>query len=152
MGVIIIVMIQKYKSIAPKIDETCYLAPGCAVIGDVIIGKNSSVWHNAVIRGDEAKIVIGENTNIQDGCIIHCIPGIEVKIGDNVTIGHGAILHSCSINDGSLIGMGSIILDRVKIGRNCLIAAGTTVTPNTKIPDGSLVMGNPAEVKRELRK
>ena len=97
-----------------------------------------------------ARIVIGQNTNIQDNCVLHCIDGVELVIGDNVTVGHGAILHSCSIGDNSLIGMGAIVLDGVKIGRNCLIGAGAVVTPNTVIPDGSLVLGSPAKIKREL--
>lgn len=143
-------MIQKYRNLEPQINETCFIAPGSFIIGEVTIGKNSSVWYHGVIRGDMAKIVIGENTNIQDGCIIHCKTGIEVSIGNNITIGHGALLHSCTIDDGSLIGMGAIILDGVKIGKNCLIAAGAVVTPNTVIGDGSLVMGNPAIVKQNL--
>lgn len=143
-------MIQKYKDFEPQIDETCYLAPGCAVVGDVSIGKNSSVWHHAVIRGDTARIEIGENTNIQDGAVLHCVTGVAVKVGNNVTVGHGAILHSCSIDDGSLIGMGAIVLNGAKIGKNCLVAAGAVVKSNSKFPDGSLVMGNPAKVKREL--
>ena len=143
-------MITKYKDFEPQIDTTCFIAPGSVIIGDVIIGKNSSIWYNVVIRGDIGRIEIGENTNIQDGCILHCYPDIEVKVGNNVTVGHGAILHSCSIQDDCLIGMGSILLDGVKIGKNCLVAAGTTLTPNTVIPDGSLVMGNPAVIKRGL--
>lgn len=143
-------MIQKYKNFEPQVDESCYIAPGSVVVGEVIIGKNSSVWYHVVIRGDIAKIEIGENTNIQDGSIIHCKTGIEVKVGKNVTVGHGVILHSCNIDDGCLIGMGAIILDGVKIEKNCLIAAGTLVTPNTIIQEGSLVMGNPGKVKREL--
>lgn len=143
-------MIQKYKNLVPRMDETCYLAPGSAVIGDVIIGKNSSVWHNAVLRGDVDQIVIGENSNIQDGCLLHCIKGVKLRVGSNVSLGHGAILHSCEIGDNSLIGMGAIVLDRAKIGNNCLVGAGAVVTPNTVIPDGSLVIGSPGKVKRPL--
>jgi carbonic anhydrase/acetyltransferase-like protein (isoleucine patch superfamily) len=143
-------LIQKYRNYTPQIDETSFLAPGSVVIGEVNIGKNSSVWYNTVIRGDMAPISIGANTNIQDGSILHCVAGVELNVGDNVTVGHGAILHSCSIGAGSLIGMGAIILDRVKIGKNCLIAAGTLITPNKTIPDNSLVMGNPFIIKREL--
>lgn len=143
-------MIQKYRGFEPKIDGTCYIAPGSFVIGEVIIGKNSSVWYNVVIRGDMAKIEIAENTNIQDGSIIHCKTSVEVYLGNNITVGHGALLHSCTIGDGCLVGMGSIILDGVKIGKNCLIAAGAVVTPNTVVPDGSFVVGNPAIIKRKL--
>lgn len=143
-------MIQKFNDYVPEVDETCYLAPGSAVIGNVIIGKGSSVWHNAVIRGDVDQIIIGENTNIQDCSVLHCAHNIKLIIGNNVTVGHGAILHSCEIGDNSLVGMGAIVLDGVKIGNNCLIGAGAVVTPNTVIPEGSLVLGNPGKVKREL--
>lgn len=143
-------MIYDYKGISPKIDNTCFLAPGSMIIGDVTVGKNSSVWFNAVLRGDINKIIIGENTNIQDGCVVHCVHGIPVTIGNYVTVGHGAILHSCSVDDYSLIGMGAIVLDGVKIGKHCLIAAGALVTPNKVIPDNSLVIGSPAKVARQL--
>jgi len=116
----------------------------------VTINKNASVWFNVTIRADMDKIIIGENTNIQDGSTLHNIYGVELNIGKNVTVGHNSILHSCEIGDGSLIGMGSIILDRAKIGKNCLIAAGSLVTPDSIIPDNSFVMGSPAKIKREL--
>ena len=134
----------------PDISESAFIAPGAQVIGNVKIGKKASVWHNAVIRGDVAKIKIGRDSNVQDCCVLHCANGIELVIGKGVTIGHGAILHSCEIGDNSLIGMGAIILDEVKIGNNCLIGAGALVPPRTVIPDGSLVIGSPAKIKREL--
>lgn len=143
-------MLQKYKSFFPEIDETCYMAPGSMIIGNVKLGRNSSVWHNAVLRGDIEKIVIGENSNVQDGCMLHCIHNVELHIGNNVSIGHGAILHSCTIGDNSLIGMGAIVLDGARVGNNCLIGAGAVVTPNSEIPDGSMVLGSPAKVKRQL--
>lgn len=143
-------MIYKYKENTPHIDTTCFIAPGCSVIGKVSIGKDSSVWYNAVIRGDMASIIIGENTNIQDGSVLHCVKDVDTVVGSNVTVGHGAILHSCTVGDGSLIGMGSIVLDGVKIGTNCVIGAGTLLTPRTVIPDNSLVVGNPGKVKRQL--
>ncbi len=143
-------MIQKFKNHMPQIHTTCFIAPGSAIIGNVKMGEYSSVWHNAVIRGDIEAIIIGENTNVQDGCLLHCIHNTELRIGNNVSVGHGAILHSCTIGDCSLIGMGAVVLDGVKIGRNCLIGAGTVVTPNTVIPDNSLVLGSPGKVKREL--
>lgn len=143
-------MIEKYKGYTPDIDETCYIAPGCAVVGNVKIGRNSSVWYNAVLRGDVERIVIGENSNIQDGCVLHCVHNVETVVGNNVTVGHKAILHSCTVGDRSLIGMGAIVLDGVKIGKNCLIGAGALVTPNTVIPDGSLFIGSPGKVKRQL--
>ncbi len=120
------------------------------VVGDVTLGKNCSVWYGAVIRGDEEAIVIGDNTNIQDNAVLHVTPGLPLQIGSGVTVGHGAILHSCTVGDDSLIGMGAIVLDGAVIGKNCLIAAGAVVTPRTVIPDGSMVMGSPGKVKREL--
>jgi len=143
-------MIQKYKDFTPEIHDSCYIAPGAAVIGNVSIGKNSSVWHNAVIRGDIEKITIGENSNIQECSILHCMNDMELIVGNNVTIGHGVNLHSCIIDDNSLIGIGAIVLDSAKVGRNCLVGAGAVVTPNTVIPDNSLVLGSPAKVKREI--
>jgi carbonic anhydrase/acetyltransferase-like protein (isoleucine patch superfamily) len=143
-------MIKKFKNLTPDIDESVFIAEGCFIIGDVKIGKNSSVWYNTVIRGDIDRITIGENTNIQDGSVLHCITGVEVNIGNNVIVGHNSILHSCNVGDGSLIGMGSVILDRVKIGENCLIGAGTVVPPDKIIPDCSLIFGNPAKIIRKL--
>ncbi|MCX8130229.1 MAG: gamma carbonic anhydrase family protein [Clostridia bacterium] len=143
-------MIYNYKEHSPKIHDTCFIAPGSFVIGQVVIGKYSSVWYNTVIRGDTAAISIGENTNIQDNSTLHCIKNTCIKIGDNVTIGHGSVLHSCVIGNESLIGIGAIILDKARVGNNCLISAGAVVTPRMEIPDCSLVMGSPARVKRTL--
>lgn len=143
-------MIERYKEFIPQIHESCYIAPNASVIGEVTIGENSSIWFNTTIRGDVDGIIIGKSTNIQDNSVIHCKSGIETIIGNNVTVGHGVILHSCSIGDNCLIGMGAILLDGVKIGSNCLIGAGTLLTPNTEIPDGSLVLGSPGKVKRPL--
>lgn len=143
-------MVIDFENIKPQIHETAFIAPNSTVIGDVVIGANSTVWFNAVLRGDIDSIVVGENTNIQEGCILHCKKGVNLKIGSNVTIGHGAILHSCHIGDNTLVGMGAIVLDNTEIGNNCLIAAGSVVTSKTKIPDYSLVMGSPATVKRVL--
>lgn len=145
-------MIQSFKGIEPKIDDSCYIAENSSVIGQVVLGKNTSIWPSAVLRGDIDKIIIGENSNVQDCSALHCILGVPVIVGDNVTIGHGAILHSCKIGNNSLIGMGAIVLDNAIVGNNCLIGAGAVVTPNTVIPDGSMVLGSPAKVKRELSK
>ncbi len=145
-------MVSEYNGIKPEIDSTCFVAEGSQVIGEVRLESNSSVWFNAVLRGDMAPIKVGKNSNIQDGCVIHCVTDIPVIVGDNVTVGHGAILHSCSIGDDTLIGMGAIILDGVKIGSNCIVAAGAVVPPNSVVGDGVLVMGTPAKIKRELTK
>lgn len=143
-------MVRDYNNISPKIHETAFIAPNSTVIGDVVLGANTTVWYNAVLRGDIESIVVGDNTNVQEGCILHCKKGTKLKVGAFVTIGHGAILHSCSIGDNSLVGMGAIVLDDAEIGNNCLVAAGSVVTPRTKIPDGSLIAGSPAAIKRVL--
>ncbi|MFO7637352.1 MAG: gamma carbonic anhydrase family protein [Clostridia bacterium] len=143
-------MIRAYKNHYPVIHPQSYVSPECTVIGMVDIGKNCSIWPGAVLRGDVDRIIVKEGSNIQDGCIIHCSHGMETMIGKNCTIGHGAILHSCSIGEGSLVGMGAVLLDGSIVGKHCLIAAASLVTPGTVIPDGSLVMGSPGKVKREL--
>ena len=114
------------------------------------IGRRSSVWYFSVIRGDEAPVTIGAETNIQENCTIHVSRDIPTVVGNGVTVGHNAVLHSCTVGDGSLIGMGAVVLDEAVIGKECLIAAGSLVTKGTHIPDGSLVMGSPAKVKRLL--
>ena len=133
-----------------KIAEWVYMAPGSQVIGDVAIGQSSSVWYNAVIRGDTESITIGENTNIQDNAVLHTSHGAPLVIGDNVTIGHGAIVHGCTIGNNVLIGMGAIILDGTVVEDNCMIGAGALVTQNKIIPEGSLALGNPAKVVRDI--
>jgi carbonic anhydrase/acetyltransferase-like protein (isoleucine patch superfamily) len=143
-------MIRSINGKTPKIHETAYVAESAQVIGDVTLGKNSSIWDNAVVRGDLSSIYIGENTSVQDVCSIHNTKGIPVTIGNNVSIGHGAILHSCSVGNNTIIGMGSVVLDNAVIGENCIISAGAVVTPNTRIPDGSLVMGVPGRVVKPL--
>lgn len=143
-------MIRDFKNITPKIHETAFVAPNSVVVGDVVLGANTTIWYNAVLRGDIDRIVVGDNTNIQEGCILHCKEGEEIKIGSHVTVGHGAILHSCQVGNNTLIGMGAIVLDGSEIGNNCLIAAGSVVTSKSKIHDGSLVVGSPAKVTREL--
>ncbi len=134
----------------PKIHSTAVLMDGSVISGDVELGENVGVWYNAVIRGDESTIRIGKNTNIQDGCVIHSDYGIVAEIGDNVTLGHGTIVHGCTISDNCLIGMGSVLLNRCEIGEWSLIGAKSLVTMGTKIPNRSLVMGSPAKVIREL--
>ena len=133
-----------------KISEDARIAKQSVIIGDVTIGRDSCVLYYAVIRGDEAPIVIGEETNIQENCTVHVSHNKPVSIGNNVTIGHNAVIHSCTIGARTLIGMGAVILDGAQIGNDCIIGAGSLVTKNTVIPDGSLVLGSPAKIKRNL--
>ena len=132
----------------PRIDEQAVVADGAVVLGDVTIEKDVSIWYNAVIRGDVNSISIGEGTNIQDLAVLHVDADASLAIGKNVTIGHGAILHGCSIKDQALIGMGAIVLNGAVIGS--MIAAGALVPQNTVVPDGALYMGNPAKFRRML--
>jgi carbonic anhydrase/acetyltransferase-like protein (isoleucine patch superfamily) len=144
-------LVYPFNSTTPKIDATAYIAPGAVVIGDVEIGEDSSVWFGSVIRGDVNYIRIGARTNIQDHTIIHVNTGTHPTIlEDEITVGHRVTLHGCYVESGCLVGIGSIILDGVRVGRHSLIAAGSLVTPNTQIPPRSLVMGSPAKLKREL--
>jgi carbonic anhydrase/acetyltransferase-like protein (isoleucine patch superfamily) len=136
---------------APKIGPDCFIAPTAAVVGDVTMGRNCSVWFNAVIRGDVMPIVIGDETNIQDGSVIHgTYKKCGAKIGNRVTVGHSVILHGCEIGDRCLIGMGSIIMDQAKVSADSLVAAGSLITEGSEFPPGVLIMGRPAKVKREL--
>ncbi len=139
-------MILNYKDKTPEISQGVYISENAAVIGDVTLGKNSSIWFSATLRGDEGKIVIGEGSNVQDNACIHS----STIVGNGVTVGHNAILHGCEIGDNTLIGMGAIVLDGASIGKNCIIGAGALVTGRTVIPDNSLVLGSPAKIKREL--
>ena len=134
----------------PRIDEQAVVADGAVVLGDVTIEKNASIWYNAVFRGDVNSISIGEGTNIQDLAVLHVDADASLAIGKNVTIGHGAILHGCSIKDQALIGMGAIVLNGAVIGKGSMIAAGALVPQNTVVPDGALYMGNPAKFRRML--
>ena len=127
-----------------------WIAPNAVVVGDVNLGKNASIWWNCVVRGDFDAITIGENTNIQDGSVLHVDYDKPMTIGNNITVGHMAMLHGCTVGDGSLIGIGSIVLNRAVIGKNCLIGANTLVPEDREIPDGSLVLGSPGKVIRKL--
>ena len=134
----------------PNIDPSVFVAKGAVVIGDVTIEKDCSIWYNAAIRCTEAPITIGEGSNVQDNAVIHVSHNCPVTIGSHVTIGHGAIIHGCTIEDNALIGMGAIILNGAKIGKNCIIAAGALVPQNKIIPDNSLVMGSPGKIIRQV--
>ncbi|MES2504000.1 MAG: gamma carbonic anhydrase family protein [Myxococcota bacterium] len=133
------------------INPTVYIHPSAQIMGDVEIGAHSSIWPLAVLRGDMGKIIIGANTSIQDGTVCHATHGLsETRIGDCCTIGHRVILHGCQVEDGCLIGMGSILLDNCLVGKGSLVGAGSLITANFQIPPGSLVMGTPARVIRPL--
>jgi len=145
-------MIIAFGGRTPQIDPSAYVQASAQVIGDVAIGPQSSVWFNVVIRGDVHAIRIGARTNIQDNSTVHVTADRWATIiGDDVTVGHGAIVHGCRIGDRCLIGMGAILLDGVAIGADCLVAAGSLVTPGTQISPGQLVMGSPATARRPLR-
>ena len=140
----------RYKGKVPQVGERVFLAEGACLVGDVSIGDDSSVFYNAVLRGDLAEIKIGKRTNIQDNVCIHVSTGVGVCIGDEVTIGHGAVLHGCTIEDNVLVGMGAIIMDGALVMKNCIIGAGALVTAGKNFPEGSLVMGAPAQIIRTL--
>lgn len=127
-----------------------YIAPSADVIGSVIMEARSSVWFNAVLRGDNEPIHLGEDSNVQDCCVMHTDPGCPLTLGRGVTVGHQATLHGCAVGDCSLIGIRAVVLDRARIGRHCLIGANTLVTAGKEIPDRSLVMGSPGKVVRSL--
>ncbi|WP_077963612.1 gamma carbonic anhydrase family protein [Ensifer adhaerens] len=131
-------------------DGRYYIAPGAVVIGDVQLEEDVSIWFNAVLRGDNEPIILGRGCNIQDGCVVHTDPGYPVEIGDDVTVGHNATIHGCRIGKGSLVGMGATILNGARIGDRCLIGAGALVRKNMVVPDGSLVLGVPAQIVRTL--
>lgn len=133
-----------------KIDNTPFIAPGAIVLGDVTLGEDVGIWYHATVRGDRAPIVIGNRSNVQDNAVVHVDANYPVTIGENVTIGHGAIIHGCEIGDNSLIGMGAIVMNGARIGKNCIVGAGALVTQNTIVPDNSLLLGNPAKVKRQV--
>ena len=135
----------------PVIRQSAFVAPGAVVRGDVFLDTDASVWYNAVIRGDEAPIRIGERTNVQDCAVLHVSPTAPLTLGSGVTIGHGAIVHGCTVGDNSLIGMGAIVLDGAVVGKDCIIGAGALVTQGKVIPDGSVAFGNPAKVVRAMR-
>lgn len=134
----------------PTIHSTAYIAPGATVIGLAILEENSSVWPGAVLRGDNDPITVGARSNVQDGSVLHTDVGCPLTIGKNVTIGHQVMLHGCTIGDGSLIGIQAVVLNNAVIGKNCLVGAGAVVTEGKVFPDGSLILGAPAKVVRQL--
>ncbi|MDP4221550.1 MAG: gamma carbonic anhydrase family protein [Bacteroidota bacterium] len=143
--------LYEFQGKTPHVHSSCFLAAGSRVIGDVILEENVSIWFNVVVRGDVERIRIGKNSNVQDNVVIHVTHFKNpTMIGENVTVGHGAILHGCTVQDGALIGMNAVVLDRAVVGKGALVAAGAVVTPNTHIPDGMLAAGVPAKVMRHL--
>lgn len=134
----------------PELDPTAFVADGARIVGDVTLGEGASVWYNAVLRGDSASIRVGAGSNLQDNVSVHVDADAPVTIGEDVSVGHNAVVHGCTIGDGSLIGMGSVVLSGAVIGTGCLVAGGALVLAGSVIPDGSLVAGVPAKVRREL--
>ena len=145
-------MIRSFRGVRPAIAASAYIDPSAQVIGDVVIGDESSVWMHAVVRGDVNLIRIGRRTNVQDGTVVHVMrePSHPTHIGDEVTIGHGAVVHGCTVADRCLIGMGAILLNGSSVGSDSIVAAGTLVTEGMALPPRSLVMGSPGRVRRPL--
>lgn len=142
--------ILPYMDTKPTIDETAFIAQGVRVIGDVTIKEGANIWYNTVLRGDEHPIVIGKYTNVQDNSTLHIMHDWPCIVGDYVTVGHGAIVHGCTIGDNCLIGMGAVVLSYAEVGENSIIAAGSVVTERAKIPPRSMVMGIPGKVVRQI--
>ena len=146
-------LIESFQGISPLLGKNVYIAPTASVIGNVELGDCSSVWHGASVRGDVWKIRIGGFSNIQDACVCHVTTGgPELVIGENVTVGHGAVLHSCFIENNCLIGMGAVLLDSVRIGSGSIVAANSVLLEGTEVPAGSLVAGVPGRIKKDLDK
>lgn len=143
-------MIMDFEGINPKINKNTYISESVDIIGNVEIDENANIWFGTRLRGDMNKIVIGANTNIQENSVVHVVVNSPCIIGKDVTIGHGAIIHGCTISDNVLVGMGSIILNNAKIGKNTIIGAGSLVTQGKSFKDGVLILGNPAKIVREL--
>lgn len=144
-------LILPVKGISPTWGENCWIAPNATVVGDVIMGKDCTIWFNAVVRGDVNSIIIGDRVNIQDGAVIHCTyQKTKTTIGNNVSIAHNAIVHGCTIEDKVLVGMGAIIMDGAHIGTGSIIAAGAIITQNTIVPPNSIYAGNPAKFLKNV--
>lgn len=142
--------IYQLGSDVPQIDPSAYVTDSANLIGKVILGPHVSIWFGATLRGDNEPVTVGENSNLQEGCVAHCDIGYPLTIGKNVTVGHQAMLHGCTIGDGSLIGIQAVILNGAKIGKNCLVGAGALITEGKEFPDNSLIIGSPAKAVRTL--
>ena len=136
--------------VRPQVDSSAWVAPDAVLTGDVTVGPEASIWFTTVVRGDGDAIRIGARTNIQDGCVLHTDPGLQLVVGSHVSVGHRAVLHGCVIEDEVLVGMGAIVMNGARIGSGSLVAAGALVTEGTQVPPRSLVVGSPAKVRREL--
>lgn len=143
-------MIYRLADLTPKVNGSNFIAPNATLIADVTLGKQTSIWFNVVIRADVASINIGEQTNIQDGSILHVDAQFPMTIGNKVTVGHKVMLHGCTIGENTLIGMNAVVLNGAKIGKNCLIGANSLITENMEVPDGHLALGSPAKVVKAL--
>jgi carbonic anhydrase/acetyltransferase-like protein (isoleucine patch superfamily) len=143
-------MIFQLGKHTPSISTSSFIAPNATLIGNIDIAENASIWFNVVIRADMDKVTIGENTNIQDGSILHVDKDFPITVANNVTVGHKVMLHGCTIGENSLIGMNAVVLNGANVGKNCLIGANALVTENMQIPDGSLVIGSPAKIVKQL--
>ncbi len=143
-------LIKSLPDRAPQLAADAYLAETAAVIGAVTLDSGASLWYGAVLRGDVGRVLVGAGSNIQDNCVLHTLTGQDTVLGRNVSVGHGAVLHSCTVEDDCLIGMGSVLLDGCVIGRGSIVAAGAVVSPGTVVPPGSMVMGLPGKVRREV--
>ena len=142
--------VYELDGMAPEVAESAWIADSAQVMGGVTLGAQASIWFGATVRGDTEHIHIGEGTNIQDASVLHADYGQPLTVGKNVTVGHMVMLHGCTIGDESLIGIGAVVLNGAKIGRNCLVGAGSLVTEGKEFPDGSMIMGTPAKVVRQL--
>ena len=142
--------IYELDGLTPRVDASAWVADNAQVMGDVTLAADSSIWFGVTVRGDTDAISIGVGSNIQDGSVLHADHGIPVVVGERVTVGHMVMLHGCTIGDESLIGIGAIVLNGAKIGKNCLVGAGSLVTEGKEFPDGSMILGSPAKVVRQL--
>ena len=142
--------VYQLDTLTPHVAETAWVADSAQVIGNVELAEGASIWFGAILRGDNEPMRIGRNSNVQDGSMLHSDPGSPLTLGENVTVGHQVMLHGCTVGDGSLIGIKAVVLNGAKIGKNCLVGAGSLVTEGKEFPDGSMILGSPAKVVREL--
>ncbi|MDO9132417.1 MAG: gamma carbonic anhydrase family protein [Hydrogenophaga sp.] len=142
--------LYELDGLTPQVAASAWVADNAQVIGDVVLGEDSSVWFGATLRGDTETITVGRGSNIQDGSVLHADVGFPMTLGENVTVGHQVMLHGCTIGEGSLIGIGAVVLNGAKIGKHCLVGAGALVTEGKEFPDGSMILGSPARVAKTL--